>query len=141
MRFLELAKQAHGAVSDQSDRSTHDESLSSPSALSSQPKPAYTPGDGCGLHRVTADDVAARWQQLEALIDESPEDDHDAQWSIVAVCPCCCGPSRVEKLLCRRCEDADLDQLRKAPPCADCGEPSVTIDAGSWRCESHRSHR
>jgi len=140
MRFLELAKQALRAESVQSDRSPSDEGVSSHMSLSSQPN-TYKPGDGCGLHGVSTNDVAARWRQLEAIIGETPEDDHDAQWSVVAVCPCCCGPSRVEKLLCSRCEDADLDELRKAPPCVECGEPGITIDADSWRCESHRSRR
>jgi len=140
MRFLELAKQTRRAVSDQSDRSPSDEGVSSHTALRSQ-SDTYTPGDGCGLHEVTADDVAARWAQLEAIIGATPEDDRDAQWSVVSVCPCCCGPSRVKTLLCTRCEGADLDELRKTPPCTDCGEPSTTVEGGSWRCESHRSVR
>jgi hypothetical protein len=140
MRFLDLAKQALRAESVQSDRSPSDEGVSSHMSLSSQPK-AYTLGDGCGLHGVGSADVAARWRQVELTVGATPEDDHNAQWSVVAVCPCCCGPSRIEKLLCTRCEGADLDELRKTPPCADCGEPSITIEDGSWRCESHRNVR
>lgn len=140
MGFLDLAKRVLRAESDQSDRSPATDDLSSHTALLSQCS-AYTPGDGCGLHDVTAADVAARWQHLEAIIGATPEDDHDAQWSVVSVCPCCCGPSRVEQLLCRRCEDADLDQLRKPPPYIDCGTSGITIDDAEWRCESHRSHR
>lgn len=140
MRFLELAKQALGAVSVQSDQSPTPSDLSSHTALSSQPN-AYALGDGCGLHGVGSADVAARWRQVELTVGATPEDDHDAQWSVVTVCPCCCGPSRIEKLLCTRCEGADLDELRKTPPCGNCGEPSITIEDGSWRCESHRNVR
>lgn len=95
--------------------------------------------DGCATHGVTPEQVSARWRRLEAIIAATPDDDHNAQWSGVSMCPCCCGPSRVEKLLCRQCEDVDLDELRKPPSCTDCGEPSTTVEGGSWRCESHRS--
>lgn len=141
MRFLDLAKQTRRAVSDQSDQTRAQTDLSSLTSLLSHPKPTYTPGDGCSLHDISTEEVAARWRQLEAIISETPKDDQDAQRSVVAVCPCCCGPSRVETLLCRRCEDADLDELRRPPPCVDCGEPGITIEDAAWRCESHRSHR
>jgi len=97
--------------------------------------------DGCTAHDVTPEQVAARWRRLEAIIAATPEDDHNAQWSVVSMCPCCCGPSRVENLLCRQCEDADLDELRKAPPCVVCGMPGLTIEERVWVCESHRSAR
>lgn len=103
MGFLELAKQARGAVSVQSDQSSSDGLVSSLTALSSH----YTPGDGCSLHGVSSSDVAVRWSQLEAISGQTREDDHGAQWSVVGVCPCCCGPSRVETLLCTPCEVAD----------------------------------
>ena len=60
--------------------------------------------DGCSTHEVTAEDVAARWRRVEALIDATPEDDHGAQWSVVDVCACCRAPAHVGALACPRCE-------------------------------------
>ena len=136
MGFLELAKQMLRAESDQSDRSPATGDLSSHTALFAQ---ARRVGDGCDLHGVTSADVDARWRRLEAIIASTPDDDHNAQWSVVTMCPCCCGPARVEALLCSRCEGVDLDELRKGPPCTACGGTADRLDStgAEWRCERH----
>lgn len=136
MGFLDLAKQMLRAESDQSDRSPGADDLPSHTALLSQPRRV---GDGCDLHSVTGVDVEARWRRLEAIIAGTPEDDHDAQWSVVTMCPCCCGPARAEALLCSRCEGADLDELRKAPPCTICGGTADRLSTSDkqWRCVEH----
>lgn len=136
MGFLELAKQMLRAESDQSDRSPATDDLSSHTALLSQPRRV---GDGCDLHGVTSADVDARWRRLEAIIATTPDDDHDAQWSVVTMCPCCCAPARVDALLCSRCESADLDELKKAPPCTVCGGTAdrLSTSGDQWRCVEH----
>jgi hypothetical protein len=136
MGFLDLAKQLLRAESDESDQSRGADDLLSHTALLSQARRVV---DGCELHGVTSDELNARWQRVEAIIAATPEDDHDAQWSVVTMCPCCCGPARVEALLCSRCDGADLDELRKVPPCTVCGGTADRLDStgAEWRCEPH----
>ena len=136
MGFLQLAKRMTSALSDKSDQTAQTDDLSSHTALLSQSRRV---GDGCDLHSVTTNDVDARWWRLEAIIAATPDDDHDAQWSVVTMCPCCCGPARVEALLCSRCEGADLDELREAPPCSVCGSTAdrLSSSGNQWRCVEH----
>jgi len=48
-------------------------------------------GDGCGLHAVTAEAVADRWQRVTPAADP-------------AVCVCCAGPTlNLRDLICRTC--------------------------------------
>ena len=56
---------------------------------------------GCVEHRVSLAAVEKRWEQTEAIIDATPEDDHEAQWSGIYFCGCCLGPAKDE--LCSRC--------------------------------------
>ena len=139
MGFLQLAKRMTGALSDKSDQTARTDDLSSLTAHMSQSPQPRRVVDGCESHGVSPADVEARWNRLEAIIAATPADDHSAQWSIVGMCPCCCGPARVEALLCSRCEGADLDELRKAPPCSVCGAAADRLDetGREWRCEPH----
>lgn len=50
--------------------------------------------DGCQLHNVSADQVAAWWKVAQ---------ERDAH---VSVCHCCAGPAPSAALVCRRCEEA-----------------------------------
>ena len=45
-------------------------------------------------HGVTGSSVEKRWETIEAIIARTPEDDHFAQWSVIAYCSCCGGPKR-----------------------------------------------
>lgn len=62
--------------------------------------------DGCSIHVVSEDDITTRWAQVEKLINRTPEDDRDAQWSVILLCGCCCGPSKHPSLFCSRCEES-----------------------------------
>ena len=62
------------------------------------------------FHALTDESVAKRWEQIERQIEGTPEDDHDAQWSTVLWCACCCGPSKGE--LCSRCSDITPEQYQ-----------------------------
>ncbi len=105
MGFLQLAKLAVGAESDKSDRSPlRDDLLSHNALLSPGAVARRTADDGCELHGITAEDVARGWERVEELIAGTPDDDHDAQWSVVSVCPCCSAPARAKALLCSPCD-------------------------------------
>ena len=60
--------------------------------------------DGCEKHSVSAVAVESRWESVEALINSTPEDDHDYQWSVICFCACCLGPAKLPHELCSRCE-------------------------------------
>ena len=93
-------------------------------------------GGGCGTHHVTPDDVATRWRTVEETVDAAALDDRNAQLTVIATCACCCGPCRVEVLVCTRCTGASLEGLREAPACALCGlTGDRRDDAGRWVCE------
>lgn len=66
--------------------------------------------DGCGFHSVTPDAVTERWARVEEIVGFTPEDDHDAQWSFIAMCACCLGPTRGNAELCSRCERITAEQ-------------------------------
>ena len=60
------------------------------------------------FHALTEESVSRRWEQIERQIGATLEDDHDAQWSVVQWCACCCGPSKSE--LCSRCQELTDEQ-------------------------------
>ena len=60
--------------------------------------------DGCDLHGCTTTSVEARWESVERIIAATPEDDHDAQWSVINYCACCLGPGKLPAELCSRCQ-------------------------------------
>ena len=61
------------------------------------------------FHALTEESVAQRWVQIERQIGATPEDDQDAQWSVVMACSCCVGPMRSQygnlSWRCTRCSE------------------------------------
>lgn len=63
------------------------------------------------FHDLSDESVAKRWEQVERQIMATPEDDHEAQWSALQWCGCCCGPSKGE--FCTRCQDITPEQYQQ----------------------------
>lgn len=56
------------------------------------------------VHGVTEEAAEKRFAVLTKRIEATPEDDHDAQWSVVAMCGCCCGPVKLPDFMCSYCK-------------------------------------
>lgn len=63
------------------------------------------------FHAVEDTEVFKRWKTVERQIEATPEDDHEAQWSALQWCGCCCGPSKGE--FCTRCQDITPEQYQR----------------------------
>ena len=63
------------------------------------------------FHDLSDESVGKRWEQVERQIEATSEDDHDAQWSALQWCGCCCGPSKGE--FCSRCQEITPEQYQR----------------------------
>jgi len=64
---------------------------------------------GCTVHEVVHEAAIKRWNRVVETINATSEDDHDAQWSVIGMCGCCCGPTKITEepahstFMCSRC--------------------------------------
>lgn len=54
------------------------------------------------------DPFPGSWDELQIVIDRTPEDDHEAQWSAIEVCLQCSGPAK-RACICTRCQAMEVE--------------------------------
>ncbi len=78
---------------------------------------------GCEAHAIQEAAVDQRWTRLEEIIHATPEEDHDAQWSVITMCTCCGGPRKLNttdevftltepECVCSKCKTGVMPNLK-----------------------------